>query len=57
MNVLQLAHNQIRSKFYARIISSLFRYAGFAAMFYADWRIAVGVFLVLTSVQMTGDTK
>ena len=53
MNILRLAHAQIRSRFYTRIISSLFYYGGFTLMAYADWKVALGVFLVLTAVHTT----
>lgn len=57
MNVLKFAHAQIRSKFYARIVASLFYYGGFALMIYADWRIALGIFLVLTAMHTTKDME
>ena len=57
MNVLKFAHAQIRSKFYTRIVASLFYYGGFALMIYADWRIALGIFLVLTAMHTTKDME
>lgn len=57
MNVLKFAHAQIRSKFYTRIVASLFYYGGFALMIYADWRIALSIFLVLTAMHTTKEIE
>ena len=51
MNVLQLAHTQIRAKFYTRIFASFFFYGGIALMIYADWRIALGLWMVLSALK------
>lgn len=50
MNVLKLAHAQIRARFYLRIWTTLFYYGGFALIAYADWRVALGVFMILVSI-------
>lgn len=57
MNVLRLAHAQIRARFYLRIWTTLFYYGGFALITYADWRVALGLFLVLTSMVTRGTMK
>lgn len=51
MNVLQLAHNQIRSRFYTRIGIALFYYGGLILMALSDWKVAVGVLLFMTAIK------
>lgn len=57
MNILRLVHAQIRARFYLRVWTSLFYYGGFALVAYADWRIALGIFLVLLSMVTRGTMK
>lgn len=57
MNVLKLAHAQIRARFYLRIWTTLFYYGGFALIAYVDWKVALGLFLVLTSMVTRGTIK
>lgn len=57
MNVLKLAHAQIRARFYLRIWTTLFYYGGFALIAYVDWKVALGLFLVLTSMVTRGTVK
>ena len=57
MNILRLAHAQIRSRFYLRVWTSLFYYGGFALIAYADWKIALGLFLILTALKTVGGMR
>jgi hypothetical protein len=57
MNILQLAHAQIRSRFYTRIGIALFYYGGLILMFASDWKIALGVLLFVTALRTKGELK
>ena len=50
MNLLKIAHSHIRAKFYTRIWASLLFYGGYAFLFYADWKIGLGIFLILAGI-------
>lgn len=57
MNILDLAHRNIRAKFRLRVYSLFIYYGGFALLTWADWRIALGVFMVLTAIHTTEGTR
>lgn len=50
MNILKLAHDQITARFRVRVWASLLYYTGLALLFVADWKVGLGVFLVLTAL-------
>ena len=50
MNLLKSAHSHIKAKFYTRIWASLLFYGGYAFLFYADWKVGLGLFLILTGI-------
>jgi hypothetical protein len=52
MNILRLAHSNIRSKFHTKILASFLYYGGLSLMFWADWRVAVGFWLVVSGIKM-----
>lgn len=57
MNLLKSAHSHIKAKFYVRIWASLLFYGGYAFLFYADWKVGLGLFLVLTGIATDRNTR
>jgi hypothetical protein len=57
VNLLKHAHSHIKAKFYARIWASLLFYGGYAVLFYADWRVGLGLFLILTGIATDRNTQ
>lgn len=53
MNAIKLIHLNIWRRFRTRLLSTFLYYGGFAILGWVDWRIAVGVLMVLTAIEMS----
>ncbi len=57
MNLLQLAHTNLRVQLYSRLFGMTLYYGGFALMFWASWKTGLGLFLVLTAMDVMKRTE
>lgn len=57
MNAIKLIHLNIWRRFRTRLLSTFLYYGGFVIIGQADWRIAVGVLMVLTAIEMSGGSR